>query len=185
MKKRYLQLVRHALRAVRHPRLRHKRWWQILTRSITNRVLWIPCRDTVASGLAIGLFFSLMLMPFQMVPSMLIAMRVKANVPFAMAACWISNPITSPPIWYIQFMLGQWMRDHLHVPMPHFITKVQFDIPTLGHINAASFVLGMLASGVIAALCAYPIVHLFSALMPHHLPVRKKRTETSTSSLPS
>ena len=35
--------------------------------------------------------------------------------------------------------------------------------------------LGMIVSGVLLALCAYPIVHLFSALMPHHLPVRRNR----------
>jgi hypothetical protein len=27
---------------------------------------------------------------------------------------------------------------------------------------------------VIVALCAYPIVHLFSAVLPHHLPVRRR-----------
>jgi len=28
---------------------------------------------------------------------------------------------------------------------------------------------------VLAALLSYPIVHAFSALMPHHLPVRRLR----------
>ena len=32
------------------------------------------------------------------------------------------------------------------------------------------------SSGVLLALCAYPIVYLFSALLPHHLPVRSRRT---------
>ncbi len=175
MKKRYLKLVRQALKSLRHPNLRHRRWWQALSRPIANRCLWIPCRDTVAAGLSIGLFFSMMLMPFQMIPAALIAMRVRANVPFAMLACWITNPLTTPPVLYGQFRLGHWMREGLGVPMPDFLEKVQFDVPGVGTLNAASFILGMIASGVLLALSAYPLVHLFSAVLPHHLPVRRRR----------
>ena len=175
MKKRYLKLVRQALKSLRHPHLRDRPWWQAVSRPIANRCLWIPCRDTVATGLAVGLFFSMMLMPFQMIPAALIAMRFRANVPFAMAACWITNPVTTPPVLYGQFALGQWLRDKLLVPMPGFLTKVQFDVPGVGHLNAASFILGMITSGVVLALCAYPLVHLFSAVMPQHLPVRRRK----------
>lgn len=174
MKKRYLKLVRQTQRSLRHPQLRHRRWWRVLTRPITNRCLWIPCRDTVATGLSIGLFFSMMLMPFQMIPAALIAMRVRANVPFAILGCWVTNPLTTPPALYGQFMLGQWMREALSVPMPHFLVMVQFEVPRVGQLNAASFILGMLTSGVLLALSAYPLVHLFSAVMPHHLPVRRR-----------
>lgn len=176
MKKRYLRLVRAAFRSLRHPRLRHRPWWQTVSRPITNRALWIPCRDTVASGLSIGLFFSMMPMPFQMIPAALLAMFARANVPFAMAACWVTNPITIGPILWGQCALGQWMRDTLGVPMPHFLAKVAFHVPDVGSLNAASFMLGMVSSAVVLALCAYPVVHLFSAIMPQHLPVRRRRT---------
>lgn len=175
MKKRYLRLVRSAFRQMRHPQLRHRGWWQALTRPVRERVLWIPCRDTVAAGLSIGLFFSMMLMPFQMVPAAIVAIRMRANVPFALAACWITNPLTSPAVWWGQFMLGDWLRNSLGVPMPPFLSDVAFPIEGLGELNAASFILGMIVSAVLVALAAFPIVHAFSAMMPHHLPVRKKR----------
>jgi hypothetical protein len=140
-----------------------------------DRSLWMPCRDTVASGLAIGLFFSVMLVPFQTLPAAIFAMRLRANVPFAMAATWFSNPFTTAPILFAQFQLGQWMRDTLRVPMPAFLTNVHFHAPGVGTLNAASFILGMITSGVLLALCAYPLVHLFSAIMPHLLPVRSRR----------
>jgi uncharacterized protein (DUF2062 family) len=41
-----------------------------------------------------------------MVPAALIAMRFRANVPFAMAACWITNPVTAGPALFGQFVLG-------------------------------------------------------------------------------
>jgi uncharacterized protein (DUF2062 family) len=182
MKKRYLRLVRSAFRSLRHPHLRHRPWWRAVTRRITDRALWIPCRDTVATGLAIGLFFSMMLMPFQMVPAALIAMRFRANVPFAMAACWITNPVTAGPALFGQFVLGHWMRETLGVPMPHFISQVEFTVKGVGELNAASYILGMITSGVVLALLAYPIVHAFSALMPHHLPVRRRRLRSVAAS---
>jgi hypothetical protein len=128
----------------------------------------------VASGLAIGLFFSMMLMPFQMLPAAIVAMRFRANVPFAMAACWLTNPITAAPVMFAQFKFGQWMRDVLLVPMPEFLVKVHFEVPGAGTFNAASYILGMIFTGVILALCAYPIVHVFSAILPQHLPVRRR-----------
>jgi uncharacterized protein (DUF2062 family) len=175
MKKSYLKLVRSSLRTIRHPHLRDRAWWRTLSRPVADRRLWIPCRDTVAAGLAIGMFFSLMPMPFQSIAATLLAMRFRANVPFAFAACWISNPITTPAILFGQCFLGNWLRDSLSVPMPHFLAQVQFHVPKVGMFNAASFLLGTMVSGVIVALLSYPLVHAFSALLPQHLPVRRMR----------
>jgi len=175
MKVQYLRMVRRAFRALRHRRLRNLPWWQKVTKPLFDRSLWVPCRDSVANGLAIGLFFSMMLMPFQMIPASIIAMRAKANVPFAIAACWLTNPITTAPILYAQFKLGEWMRETLGVPMPDFLEGVQFTVPQAGNFNAASYILGMFTLGVLVALFAYPLVHLFAAILPQHLPVRKPR----------
>lgn len=174
MKERYLKLVRSSFRMLRHRRLRDRPWWRKLTKPLLDRHLWVPCRDTVATGLAIGMFFSMILfLPFQMIFAAVLAMRFRVNVPFAMAACWVSNIFTNVPIGVAQVWLGAWMRDALGFPMPGFLSKVYFKIPEIGEVNAASFFLGMMVSAVIVALVAFPIVHLFAAIMPHHLPVKK------------
>lgn len=178
MKKSYLRLVRLSFRSLRHPRLRHRAWWQALTRPVSNRALWIPCRDTVAMGLAIGSFFSMMLMPFQGIAAAVLAIRFRANVPFAVAACFLSNPVTTPAILWGQFVLGDWLRKTVGVPMPHFLSQVEFHAP-VGQLNAASFLLGMITSGLLAALAAYPLVHGIAVVMPHHLPVRRRRKSTN------
>lgn len=175
MKKRYIWLVRNAHRQIRHPRLRDRGWWKVVSRPLLDRALWIPCRDTVANGLAIGLFFSMMPMIPQSVIAAILAMRVKANVPFAMAACFISNPFTNVPIWIAQIRLGQWLIDVLSLPVPHFLVKAHMSLPGVGTLSVSNFIVGFVAMGVLCALCAYPMVHAFSAIMPHHLPVRKKR----------
>jgi uncharacterized protein (DUF2062 family) len=118
--------------------------------------------------MAIGLFFSMMLMPFQMVPAALIAMRARANIPFAIVSCWVTNPFTTPPVLFAQFRLGEWMRETFSVPTPGFLDP-----------KAVSFILGMITTGVLLSLLAYPLVHLFSAVLPHHLPVRRRKKATS------
>lgn len=175
MKKHYLRLVRRAFRALRHPRLRHRPWWQRLSAPLFRRTLWKPCRDSVASGLAAGLFFSMMPMPFQTVPAALFALRFRGNIPIAMGATWLTNPFTLVPVTWFQFALGEWLRTMLSIPMPDFLVQADLVLPGVGHCNAAGFVLGFLTSGVLAALAAFPLVHLFAAVLPHYLPVRRHR----------
>jgi len=172
MKRRYLRLVRQAFRTLRHRNLRHRPWWQAISRPLFNRRLWMPCRDTVAAGMAIGLFFSMMPMIPQSIVAAILAMRVKANVPIAMAACFVSNPFTNVPFWVAQIRLGQWLIDTLSLPVPHFLEKAHMSLPGVGPMSVSNFIVGFVAMGVLLALSAYPIVHLFSAIMPHHLPVR-------------
>lgn len=176
MKEKYLSLVRKSYRMLKHKRLRGRPWWRALTKPLFDRSLWIPCRDTVAMGLAIGCFFSMLLvLPLQMLFSAILAMRFRVNVPFAMLACFISNVFTNVPIGLLQVQMGNWMRKTLGIKVIGF---ENVEIPIMGmNLNAASFILGMIVSGVLLALAAFPIVHVFSAIMPHHLPVLKRRAK--------
>jgi len=178
MKVHYLRMVRRAFRALRHKKLRHRPWWQKLSKPLFHRSLWVPCRDTVASGLAIGLFFSMMPMIPQSIFAAVLAMRAKVNVPFAMAACFISNPFTNVPFWYAQIHLGQWLIDVLSLPVPPFLAKAHMSLPGVGTMSVSNFIVGFVAMGVLLALSAYPLVHLFSAILPKHLPVRRRGIRT-------
>lgn len=176
MIKGYLRLVRRTLRSLKHPNLVKLRWWRLAIRPLRQRELWIPRRDPVANGVTIGVFFSmLILMPFQMLAAALIAMRARANVPMAMAFCWISNPVSFAPLLWLQCVLGNWMRKDLGVPMPRFLVRDVLTVPEIGTVNSASFLLGMMSFAVIGALLAYPLVHLFALLMPQLLPVSRRR----------
>jgi uncharacterized protein (DUF2062 family) len=131
----------------------------------------------VAHGLAIGLFFSMMLpMPLQGFVSAFFAIRSRVNVPFAMLAVWISNPLTTLPLALMQVRLGQLLRDLFVIPVPTFLDVTGVFPCTTIECNAANFVLGMLVSGVLASMLAYPLVHLISMLLPHHLPSRREES---------
>lgn len=151
---------------------------------LLHRNFWVPCRNSVATGISSGLFFSMMPMPFQMVPAALVAARFRGNVPIAIGACWLSNPFTQVPIWLFQFRMGEWLRHFLSIPMPEFLVKVDLELAGAGSLNAAGFVLGFITCGVVLALAAFPLTHLFSLLMPQHLPRFRARRKTGNQQPP-
>ena len=165
-KVRYLRLVRKAHRLLRHRRLRHRDWWKPILHRLLDRRLWHPCRDTVAGGISIGLFFSMMPMPFQTLAAAAIATRAKMNIPFTIAACFVSNPLTEIPIRASQLGFGRWLRENLGLAVPN-IGDVQ--LPP----DISSFIIGFLMMGVLLSLVSYPLVHLFSAILPNHLPIKR------------
>lgn len=177
MQRHYLKFVRRFYRQLRSPQMRSNRFFSDLVHRLTNRRLWKPCRTTVSHGLAIGLFFSMMLpMPFQGIVSAFFAIRSRVNVPFAMLVVWISNPLTNIPLALMQVRLGQYVRQWFDVPVPSFLDVTGIFPYTSIECNAANFVLGMLLSGVLASMLAYPLVHLISLILPHHLPSKRDDT---------
>lgn len=64
--------------------------------------------------------------------------------------------------------------DWLSIPVDPFFAKARFALPGVGEISVSNFIVGFVAMGVVLALLAYPLVHLFSAVLPSYLPVRRR-----------
>jgi len=65
-------------------------------------------RRSVSGAFAAGLFWAMIPMPVQMVAATLTAILVRINLPISVALVWISNPITMPPIFYFNYLVGTW-----------------------------------------------------------------------------
>lgn len=97
-------------RFLRHlPRLKHVRGtW--LHRRLGDRFLaaeiWQPERARFAAGISLGTFFAMMPIPVQMISAALIAFITRVNIPAAIAATWLSNPLTTPLFVYLQYRIG-------------------------------------------------------------------------------
>lgn len=63
-------------------------------------------RKMVLRGLLVGLFWGFIPMPMQMGGVMLTTPFFRFNVPIALATVWLSNPITYPPLWYLEYVTG-------------------------------------------------------------------------------
>lgn len=63
-------------------------------------------RRMVSKAVFFGLFIAFIPMPLQMVAVIALMPFIKFNVPIALAMCWLSNPFTMPPMYYIEYLTG-------------------------------------------------------------------------------
>jgi len=63
-------------------------------------------RRAVTKGLLVGLFWGFIPMPFQMAGVIATTPLMRFNVPIGLATVWLSNPITYPPLWYLEYLTG-------------------------------------------------------------------------------
>lgn len=97
----------------------------------------------------------------------LASMRARVNIPISMAACWVTNPFTHPPLIALQINFGHWIREHVQIPLPFDkTTEIAFlGVKVVG--SPADFVVGFLAIGVLLSILAYPIVYGVSMFLPN------------------
>jgi hypothetical protein len=63
-------------------------------------------RKSVSAALFIGIFIGLIPMPFQMLLVLAMVTFFKFNVPLAISMVWLSNPLTMPFMYYIEYKTG-------------------------------------------------------------------------------
>lgn len=78
------------------PRLHHPRLWHIRRRGL-------------ALGLALGVFFGLLIPVAQIPLSATAAVLLRANLPAAVASTLVTNPVTFGPVYYGAYRLGSWI----------------------------------------------------------------------------
>ncbi len=79
---------------------------QRFDRFLHDPYLWHLNRRSVRNAFAMGLFAALMPMPGQTVLATILAIWARGNIPVAIALCWLTNPLTMAPIFYICFNIG-------------------------------------------------------------------------------
>jgi len=66
-------------------------------------------RRMVSKAVFIGLFIAFIPMPMQMLAVLAVMPFTKFNVPIALAMCWLSNPFTMPPMYYMEYLTGSFL----------------------------------------------------------------------------
>lgn len=120
--------------------------------------LWHLNRHSVSKAFAIGLFWGCIPIPLQMLFAAFCAMRFKANLPLAVALVWFSNPLTMPPIFYAEYLLGAWLLD---IPASPFEYELSFAWlkDKLFQIGIPMY-FGSFLSGVTLGLLGYYAINL-------------------------
>ncbi|NWG76560.1 MAG: DUF2062 domain-containing protein [Rubrivivax sp.] len=92
--------------------MRRNRWLRWIGPALHHPRLWHMSRRGVALGMAIGVFFGL-LIPIAQIPlSVGAAVLLRANVPTAAVSTLVSNPATYGPLYYAAWRLGKAVLGH-------------------------------------------------------------------------
>lgn len=101
--------MKHRLKRLlptRESLLQH-RWLGWLGPRLQHPRLWHMSRKGIALGLALGMFFGLLIPVAQIPFSATMAVLLRANLPVAVASTLVTNPVTFGPVYYGAYKLGK------------------------------------------------------------------------------
>ncbi|MBS0287863.1 MAG: DUF2062 domain-containing protein [Proteobacteria bacterium] len=82
---------------------------KLLGKFIHDPNLWHFNRHSVSTAFSTGLFAALIPVPFQMMLAAILSIIFRGNIPIAAALAWVSNPITTPPLLYLEYKIGTYV----------------------------------------------------------------------------
>ncbi len=126
--------------------------------------LWHVNRRGIAMGLAIGVFFGLLIPVAQILFAVIAALLLRANIPAAVGSTLITNPVTFAPVYYAAYHLGAWMLGgttnaaSVHQAAAETATGLALWMGKLTSVGAP-LALGLLTLAVTISLAIYLAVH--------------------------
>jgi uncharacterized protein len=115
-------------------------------------------RRSMAGGSATGLFFAFIPVPGQTVLAVLVAIFFRVNLPIAAALTWVTNPLTTAPLFFLAYKLGATLLGHPVHPIQFEMTWAWIE-GTLMNIWPA-LVTGSLILATVSSIAGYFMVHL-------------------------
>lgn len=140
--------------------LLERKWAQPFAARLSRQGLWQFNRRSVARGVSLGLFFGLLLPFGQILAVALAAVGLRANLPVAVGATFVTNPFTYPPIYLGAAHVGRWILGDVDAEpdgiastwLAAFVDWIASVGPALG--------VGLALFAVSAALVGYVSVHV-------------------------
>jgi len=136
--------------------------------------LWHLNRRSVSGAVAVGLFCAFLPIPFQMVVAAAGAILCRVNLPLAVAGVWITNPITIPPIFYFNYVVGETLLGMEPMPMDFELT-LEWLTAELAHIWQPLLLGSLVMATVMAALGMLTVRLLWRMHIVSHYRKRKQR----------
>ena len=88
---------------------KHKKFNELIKKYKIPKEYLSTNRKMVSKAVLIGLFIAFIPMPMQMLAVLAFVPFFKFNVPIAIAMCWLSNPLTMPPMYYMEYLTGSFI----------------------------------------------------------------------------
>jgi uncharacterized protein len=130
------------------------------------RELWDFHRHSLRGGLCLGVFVGFTpTIPFHMIIAAVTAVFLRVNLPIALLACWVSNPLTAGPIYWYGYKLGHAIMVRIPIAQ-NWVTILPGD-GTLDKILSGS--LSLTIGCILMAIVATAITWLTSGLITRML----------------
>lgn len=114
-------------------------------------------RKMVSRAVLLGIFIAFIPMPMQMAAVIAFMPFFKFNVPIGLAMCWLSNPFTMPPMYYMEYLTGSFFLNIKPAPVE---MTLQWFSDNLEKIFIPLYT-GTLFYSVVGSLAAYWAVNHF------------------------
>jgi len=119
---------------------------------LQNPAIWHMHRHSVSKAFLIGLFWMAIPIPSQMIVAAIFAIIFRANLAISVSLVWITNPLTIPPIFYFNYLVGTYILGHETAEQLHFELTLDWITNTLGDLwmplFLGSFVVGIVLGGL-------------------------------------
>jgi uncharacterized protein (DUF2062 family) len=143
---------------------------------IHDPLLWHVNRNSVARGVAIGVFFGFMVPVAQIPAAAIVSLALRANLWVSALATLVSNPFTYGPIYLIAYRIGAHILPPASKSSPmadeHAVEALHWLVEAVNWLTGIGrpLVLGMLLMAVTGAIVGY-----FSVLLAWRVNVLLKR----------
>ncbi len=145
-------------RVLPHPTNLKKQWFLRPFRALLHDpALWATHRRNVLRALALGIFISFIPFPIHTALSGVAALYLRINVPVAIVASWLSNPVTFGPMYYGAYRLGA-----IVLGSPAAASRSEFSVEHLQALLGEIWqplIVGCLIAGTSLSLAAYWILN--------------------------
>ena len=113
-------------------------------------------RKMITKGVWVGLFWAFIPMPMQMLAVVATTPFIRFNVPVAIAMVWLSNPFTMPPMYYIEYLTGNFILGKEN--LPDIALTVEWFSENMGNIFVPLYV-GAAFYSIVVSYVVYFIVN--------------------------
>lgn len=138
------------------------RWLRWLAPYLGHPKLWHWSRRGVALGVAIGVFFGLLIPVAQIPLAATVEVVMRANLPAAAASTQVTNPVTFAPVYYAAYRVGAWVTgEPANVTPPSAAARNDAaDISILQLIAPLGLplIVGMAITATLAGLMSYLLI---------------------------
>ena len=158
-----------------HKQIREHKHMKLFGDLLHDPNLWHLNRRSVSGAFATGLFWAMIPVPLQMLFSAATSIFLRVNLPLSVTLVWITNPLTIPPIFYFNYMVGDWILKGDECD--DFQLSIEWIIDSMDKIWQPLF-LGSFIVGVLLAILGYISIRVFWRLyIIMHYRKRKARIQ--------